>query len=626
MAITKLLRLKGRNGQKTEAMSGALSDCLNYICDPEKTKSGSGKVLIYSNTGTTDPNLAAWTMYRNKEAFGRPASGKETAGFHYVFSPNPADHATPERTMEAAKAFAEKLLGDSRFYMIAIHTNTDAVHAHIVFDSVDRATGAIYHSPKGDWEKKVQPIANKVCKEFGLSQLKVEKAQETLPGAEEDEEEEKLKPITYSNNYRMDARDLEQNGYYGKPPFSNEEHWMPEYDDVCRAKGKKHLNWRDVLRHDIDSLIDKVDSLDELVEVLQKQFGYTVTRRTNEYLALQPYGTQRSIRTYRLGAAYDLEALQFRIENKQLARRRYPDGYALSRFDYASVLLYRSLRTYEEKTGKFTAYQKMTVHSYRLARTFLITPPAGRYYLRKTIMDMDQMLAASKYMFDNDITSEGEMENKYQALLKEKKAIQKEQRYFKKDLYTRKDLRELYRYCLIPENKNITRAGIEAYAEVKMGISKDAAKELTEEYLEAAGKVKGFTTALRDINREIRIVEGIQRKIVPDAKKDMFSSAEEPSEKRPYHAFTANYKLLKESQDKDKILIRLPYQMKKYLELDKKDLKQITDITYKFWIYDDAAYNIVSFEGAEPSTSKAGVEQVLQHFEDKTKKRESKQL
>lgn len=37
-------------------------------------------------------------------------------------------------------------------------------------------------------------------------------------------------------------------------------------------------------------------------------------------------------------------------------------------------------------------------------------------------------------------------------------------------------------------------------------------------------------------------------------------------------------------------------------------------------LQDDAAYNIVSFEGAEPSTSKAGVEQVLQHFEDKTKK------
>ena len=158
MAVTKLLRIKER---KSGAPSGGLKAALKYICNPEKA------ALIGGNAGT-DPDRAYSVMKRNKDYWNKPGG---SAGFHYVISFPPDCPVDVKTIASVAEDFSQELLGGRYYFTYAVHTDKDHVHVHIVFDSVAIDDGVKYHSPKGDWEKRIQPISDRVCQKYGLPPL-----------------------------------------------------------------------------------------------------------------------------------------------------------------------------------------------------------------------------------------------------------------------------------------------------------------------------------------------------------------------------------------------------------------------------------------------------------------------
>ena len=52
---------------------------------------------------------------------------------------------------------------------MAVHTDTEKIHAHIVLNSVNMVTGYKFQYKKGDWKRIYQPITNKLCADYGLS-------------------------------------------------------------------------------------------------------------------------------------------------------------------------------------------------------------------------------------------------------------------------------------------------------------------------------------------------------------------------------------------------------------------------------------------------------------------------
>ena len=44
----------------------------------------------------------------------------------------------------------------------------------MIFNSIDCVKGMKYHYKKGDWEKDILPCVNKVCKKWGLKELRLE--------------------------------------------------------------------------------------------------------------------------------------------------------------------------------------------------------------------------------------------------------------------------------------------------------------------------------------------------------------------------------------------------------------------------------------------------------------------
>ena len=58
--------------------------------------------------------------------------------------------------------------------VVAVHTDREHMHGHLIWNSVSMTTGRKYNSPKGNWKNHLQPITNKYCDELGLSIMPAE--------------------------------------------------------------------------------------------------------------------------------------------------------------------------------------------------------------------------------------------------------------------------------------------------------------------------------------------------------------------------------------------------------------------------------------------------------------------
>ena len=162
MAITKINNIGGgKNGARH------LVRAIKYIMNPAKTADG---LWVGGNCGNTAEECY-FSMMQTKEDWNK-TDGRQ--GYHIVLSFPPGEG--DEKTIFAiAKEFCEEYLGNGYEYVFSVHNDQPHLHAHIVFNSVNRLTGVKYHYNNGDWEKFMQPVTDRICEKYGLSQLVYEK-------------------------------------------------------------------------------------------------------------------------------------------------------------------------------------------------------------------------------------------------------------------------------------------------------------------------------------------------------------------------------------------------------------------------------------------------------------------
>lgn len=156
MAITKLMNIKD---SKTGKIDVHLKNSINYIQNPKKL----GAANLAGGINCL-PALAYEQMKSTKELFGK-TGGRQ--GYHYVLSFKSGE-GTPEMMHDVAMRFAEKLFHNEYEVVIAVHTDRNHIHAHLVFNSVNMVTGYKYQYHNGDWKRKIHPITNELCGEYGL--------------------------------------------------------------------------------------------------------------------------------------------------------------------------------------------------------------------------------------------------------------------------------------------------------------------------------------------------------------------------------------------------------------------------------------------------------------------------
>lgn len=166
MAITKILHI---NEVGTGNPARHLEQALDYIQNPEKT---NGNVLVGSLNCL--PETAFEQMLDTKETFGKM---NKRQGYHIIISFVPGE-ATEEIAFDVVERFAKEYLKDEYEAVYAVHNDKNHLHAHLIFNSVNLVTGAKYEYRKGEWKRRMQPITNKLCKEYGLEIMPAEYAKE----------------------------------------------------------------------------------------------------------------------------------------------------------------------------------------------------------------------------------------------------------------------------------------------------------------------------------------------------------------------------------------------------------------------------------------------------------------
>lgn len=166
MAITKILHI---NEVDMGNPARHLEQALDYIQNPEKT---NGKVLVGSINCL--PETAFEQMMDTKMTFGKM---DKRQGYHIIISFVPRE-TTEEIAFDIVERFAKEYLKDEYEAVYAVHNDKDHMHAHLIFNSVNLVTGMKYEYRKGEWKRRMQPITNKLCKEYNLEIMPAEYARE----------------------------------------------------------------------------------------------------------------------------------------------------------------------------------------------------------------------------------------------------------------------------------------------------------------------------------------------------------------------------------------------------------------------------------------------------------------
>ena len=367
MAITKILNIK----EGKQSPSRHLLWILHYVVDPSKTDDGR-----YIGSVACQPDYAYEQMVSTKKLFSKT---DKRQGYHIIISFEEGE-ISPDTAYEFMGLFVNEYLQGEYETVYAVHTNTDHIHGHIIFNSVNKITGNKFHYKKGDWAKEIQPITNRLCEEYGLSTIDIE----------------------------------------GMPDKD-----APTYTEWRDTRSDKSV-WSDMIRRDLDALVIKCPDFDRFLSELM-DMGYEI--KQGKYLSVRPPGMTRYRRTATLGDRYTVESLMKRIATESL------DTYRLSQKE--ARIVYVNI-PYHLKRAKLSGLQKKYFRRLYETGRLRKRPYSKAWQYRDEIRKFKRLQAQYLFLAKYEIHGKDDLERvidslheKKNALSLEKKALCKEQKRFK---------------------------------------------------------------------------------------------------------------------------------------------------------------------------------------------------
>ena len=324
---------------------------LRYILNPDKTESQLYTVSINCTTDARDAYLQMKAVYehfaRDKYNSPPPLEGKGTVkAIHYIMSFADSENVTPELAHKLAMTFVRKNFGDEVQAVIATHVDKSLVHNHIIVNSYSLSGQKLYANR--DALRKARENINGICRAFG---------------------------ITPALNFEKKGRSVD---YY-------------EWEQ--RRKG---TSWKEQIRQAIDELIPTVNSLDELLQVLEER-EYEIKR--GKYISIKAPGQERFVRTKTLGEEYTEESLNTRILYKDLGAGSTPAEDKPSQLRAAYVAVIGDVRILAEQRKKVPRKRIVTAE-----------------YSADNDLDVYRLSAQLSVISKNNISSIGELEGRISRL------------------------------------------------------------------------------------------------------------------------------------------------------------------------------------------------------------------
>lgn len=388
MAILKIVHNPIHPGLGSGGTYKHLKEAIDYILNLEKTGHG-----WYTGGHNCMSMTALQEMIDTKKQYGKePKHEKDRLAYHFIISWSPKEAVSPDMALDITREFCESCLTEYEA-VYAAHLDTQHMHTHILFNSVNFKTGRKYRYEKNDWEKILQPLLNRLCKERGLHAL-------------EDDTGKTLKE-------------------HGKE--RDEKKWS-------REKGDRYY-FADYIRDDIDELIFKSGSFEEFEQGL-RQRGYKIkygtSERYGEYMALRNPEMKKFRRIHTLGAEYTMEMIKSRIA---AYHEPLPDGQMNRKEPYLMIrCIYHCRICY----GTDNAYlRKQYARMYRLG----ILPKQGkRLSYKETLQRLEELhrleyqinlIAERDYKSAEDLDADIEVSgNEIENLKQEARKVRTEKRPF----------------------------------------------------------------------------------------------------------------------------------------------------------------------------------------------------
>lgn len=446
MAVTKLMNIKSSSHGKYRH----LYNSINYILNPEKTDGG---VLIGGNAGSEVQEI--YQTFLNTKQDWDKTEGRQ--GYHFVISWKPGE-IKEELAQTITNEFCETYLGDHYDFVYAIHNDQGHMHAHIVFNSVDRMTGYKYRYEKGDWEKYIQPVTDKICEKHGISRLEYDK--DNRVGK------------SYAERY-------------------------------AEKEGK--LTWSKIIRSDIDYMISCSDNWQDFLQQM-KSIGYTfprsgVKKGVGEYLTFSAPGGHRK-RSDRLGQGYRVAEIKERIMKKEKIAD-YPQA-----FYSVPVKTYRSSKL--KNKGNLSNYQIKFVKNYLRSSTYYQRKnpySVNQFVVRKNLFQIEQLRRDCVYLLRNNIRNHSELDTRY-------RIISEAEKDYRKGMDSVKLLSEdeVYKEYVdlqkkIKKSRELPDDEFEKIQDRLEALEKDLPLGVSEKYQESMKK----TDMIGQIRQEKRIIRHIKR-------------------------------------------------------------------------------------------------------------------
>lgn len=450
MATTILMHMKESPGIPHIHLKNAIDYILDVKHDGAKTDYGT---FVGGNSGTDHREILN-NFLDTKDLFGK-RDGRQ--GYHFVvsFAPGETDKDT---AFSVVKAFCEEYLGDAYDYVFALHTDKGHLHGHIIFNSVNRLDGYKYHYKKGDWERYIQPVTDRVCMEYGLKPLTFE---------------EKRVGLSYAE-------------------------WQ--------QKNKGVVNKQDILKADIDYAIQQSETMEQYISTM-KQMGYEMKQHYS-------YKEKRSFITYsmnegdgkvfrrrdrRLGSGYRFDEIVQRVKTKD-GIRTYED--ILEQLNRKAEPYLRSTMLKGSRTF-YRLYQ--AVNYYRLPNPFVV--PSAQ--VRKDMVRLDKLLEDCRYLKEHQLPDAAALKQKRQFLQEKMEELKSERKtYYRiKDMMRSEDgeLLEEYR-ALARQLMSVEQTHSDRFEEIEDRME-EIKSILPHDYLEAEDRVAAINQELKRIKKENGVID-----------------------------------------------------------------------------------------------------------------------
>lgn len=239
---------------------------LAYISNIEKTEQGN---LIDSYMCHTQADVAAKEFKDVQKNIG--TGNSKVLAQHIIQSFKPGE-ITPEQAFEIGKKLCERLLKYQYQYVLAVHTDKEHIHCHIIFNNTNLENGKTFETLENKGQKKswetLRETSDKLCKEYNLNVI----------------EEPKNKGKSW---YEWDINN-------------------------------KGLSWKSQLKFAIDNCIMESEDFDEFLRLLREKNIETVYNPDHVIdLKFRMEGQERFARSRTLGWYYETNQIRKRIEQYQ---------------------------------------------------------------------------------------------------------------------------------------------------------------------------------------------------------------------------------------------------------------------------------------------------------------------